>query len=134
VGEGANFVRTMGRLADGGVSPEVVSDQIGRLTFAAELARATRHLLDVEEAYGTYHVSNGGPATSWADLARAVFALRGRDPHDVRDISSEQYAAGKDLAPRPRHSMLALDRLEGTGFRPQDAGDALRDYCSACLP
>jgi dTDP-4-dehydrorhamnose 3,5-epimerase len=134
VGEGANFVRTMGRLADGGVSPEVVSDQIGRLTFADELARATRHLLDVEAAYGTYHVSNGGPATSWADLARAVFALRGRDPHDVRDISSEQYAAGKDLAPRPRHSMLALDRLEGTGFRPQDAGDALRDYCSACLP
>jgi dTDP-4-dehydrorhamnose 3,5-epimerase len=134
VGEGANFVRTMARLADGGVSPEVVSDQTGRLTFADELARATRHLLDVQAPYGTYHVSNAGPATSWADLARQVFTLRGRDAHDVRDVTTEQYAEGKSLAPRPRHSVLALDRLEATGFVPRDAADALRDYCAACLP
>jgi dTDP-4-dehydrorhamnose 3,5-epimerase len=124
----------MARLADGGVSPEVVSDQTGRLTFADELARATRHLLDVQAPYGTYHVSNAGPATSWADLARQVFTLRGRDAHDVRDVTTEQYAEGKSLAPRPRHSVLALDRLEATGFVPRDAADALRDYCAACLP
>ncbi len=47
IGEGNNFVRTMQRLAGNGVSPSVVSDQVGRLTFTDELVRATRHLLDV---------------------------------------------------------------------------------------
>ena len=53
VGEGANFVRTMAGLADRGVSPRVVDDQIGRLTFTAELARATRHLLETAAPHGT---------------------------------------------------------------------------------
>ena len=44
IGEGHNFVRTMQKLAADGVSPTVVDDQVGRLTFTADLARATRHL------------------------------------------------------------------------------------------
>ncbi len=134
VGDGANFVRTMARLADTGSTADVVADQVGRLTFADELARATRHLLASGAPWGTYHVSNAGPPMSWADVARAVFALRGRDPHDVREISSEQYAAGRAVAPRPRSSVLSLSRLEATGFRPRDAREALGDYCSSCLP
>ncbi len=50
IGDGHNFVRTMAGLAERGVSPSVVDDQHGRLTFTAELARAIRHLLDVERA------------------------------------------------------------------------------------
>ena len=45
VGEGGNFVRTMASLADRGISPAVVDDQIGRLTFAADLAAGIAHLL-----------------------------------------------------------------------------------------
>ncbi len=33
IGEGKNFVRTMASLAERGVDPRVVDDQIGRLTF-----------------------------------------------------------------------------------------------------
>ena len=44
IGDGHNFVRTMASLAEKGVSPSVVDDQVGRLTFAGELSRATRHL------------------------------------------------------------------------------------------
>src|SRR5690606_29757497 len=40
IGEGKNFVRTMLGLAQKGVSPTVVADQIGRLTFTSELVRA----------------------------------------------------------------------------------------------
>ncbi len=80
IGDGKNFVRTMADLAARGISPAVVDDQVGRLTFTDELARATRHLLDTRRPYGTYNVTNGGPITSWCDLARQVFELSGRDP------------------------------------------------------
>ncbi|MBD8868335.1 dTDP-4-dehydrorhamnose reductase [Nocardioides donggukensis] len=130
VGEGPNFVRTMCRLAREGVSPSVVDDQVGRLTFADELARATRHLLEVAAAYGTYHVTNAGPPTSWADVARQVFELCGRDPRDVTPVSTQEYAAGRALAPRPPWSTLSSSRLEATGFVPGDAGEALRRYLS----
>jgi len=128
VGDGHNFVSTMARLADEGASPTVVDDQVGRLTFTDELARATRHLLEARPAYGTYHVSNAGPATSWADLAKAVFQHRGRSQVDVTPVSTEQYAAGRALAPRPRQSVLDLSKIEATGFRPADAMAALTRY------
>ena len=99
-------------LAERGVCPEVVDDQVGRLTFTTELARATRHLLDTGAAYGTYNVTNGGPATSWADA-------RGRSSGSVAatrttstPISTEEYAAGKAmLAAAPeQHAGLASSR------------------------
>ena len=132
-GEGANFVRSMARLADEGASPSVVDDQVGRLGFADEVARATRHLLERRAPYGTYHVTNSGPARSWADIAREVFSLRGREPGDVHAVSSREYAAGRAVAPRPASSVLSLAKLEATGFEPADAGTALRDYL-ATLP
>ncbi|HEY0237379.1 MAG TPA: bifunctional dTDP-4-dehydrorhamnose 3,5-epimerase family protein/NAD(P)-dependent oxidoreductase [Friedmanniella sp.] len=128
VGEGRNFVTTMAGLADRGVSPSVVADQHGRLTLTLELVRALRHLLETDAAPGTYNVSNAGPVQTWADIAREVFALRGRDPDDVTPVTTEAYGAGKRLAPRPRHSDLDLAKLEATGFVPEDATVALRRY------
>ncbi|MDN5892733.1 MAG: bifunctional dTDP-4-dehydrorhamnose 3,5-epimerase family protein/NAD(P)-dependent oxidoreductase [Nocardioides sp.] len=130
IGDGKNFVRTMTSLAERGISPSVVDDQIGRLTFTAELARATRHLIEGSAAYGVYNVSNGGPPTSWADLAREVFRLRGRERADVTPVSTQEYAAGKDLAPRPRNSTLDRARIPRTGFEPAAALVALERYLS----
>ncbi len=131
VGDGPNFVRTMARLAAEGASPSVVADQVGRLTFTDEIVRGTRHLLDAGAPYGTYHVTNGGPPMSWADVARAVFALRGRDPHDVSETTTADYAAGRAMAPRPANSLLSTHRIEATGFEPADAREALRAYASS---
>ena len=115
----------MASLADRGISPSVVDDQHGRLTFADELARATVHLLATDAAFGTYHVSNGGPTTTWAGIAREVFALRGRSRSDVTGISTQEYGAP---APRPRHSTLSLEKLQATGYEPVDQVEALRSY------
>lgn len=128
IGDGGNFVRTMQRLATTGVSPSVVDDQLGRLTFTGELARATRHLLETRAPYGTYHVTNGGRPGSWCDVARRVFELCGRSADEVTAVTTEEYAAGKGLAPRPRHSVLDLGKLEATGFTPTDAWTALEAY------
>jgi dTDP-4-dehydrorhamnose 3,5-epimerase len=134
VGRGANFVRTMARLADTGVCPEVVDDQWGRLTFADELARATRHLLDTDATYGVYHVSNGGATVSWAGVARAVFEMRGRDPDDVVPVSTEKYFGDRPGAARPAHSTFDLSRLESTGFAPADWTLSLEEYVGSLPP
>jgi dTDP-4-dehydrorhamnose 3,5-epimerase len=128
IGDGKNFVRTMRDLAGRGIAPAVVDDQYGRVTFTGELARATRHLLDTGAAYGTYNVTNAGEPTSWWEVARAVFALSGRSQDEVTPISTEAYAAGRTLSPRPRHSTLSLAKLAATGFEPEDAAKALRHY------
>jgi dTDP-4-dehydrorhamnose 3,5-epimerase/reductase len=131
IGDGHNFVRTMASLADRGVSPEVVNDQFGRLTFTTEIARAIIHLLQVEAPYGTYNVSNDGGPMTWADIARAVFRTRGRDAASVRSVTTAEYAAGKSLAPRPEHSVLSLDKIISSGFRPADAMIQLKAYLSS---
>lgn len=129
VGEGRNFVRTMAGLADRGVCPAVVDDQVGRLTLADDLADAVAHLVAAGAAPGTYNVTCGGPPASWADVAAAVFAARGRDPRDVRRVSTAEYLAGQPgAAPRPRNSVLDTARLEATGFRPRDWRAALDAY------
>jgi dTDP-4-dehydrorhamnose reductase len=106
----------------------VVDDQIGRLTFTGELSKGTQHLLHAKAAYGTYNLTNEGKPTSWADLARAVFRLTGRSPDDVTGVSTEAYAAGRPIAPRPRHSMLDLSKIQESGFEPEDAMSALERY------
>jgi len=131
IGSGKNFVRTMQQLAANGVSPTVVDDQVGRLTFTAELSRATRHLLDADAAYGTYNVSNGGDPMSFAEVAKAVFELSGRSADEVSSVTTEEYFAGKDLAPRPLRSVMDLAKLRATGFEPEDARKALERYLSA---
>jgi dTDP-4-dehydrorhamnose 3,5-epimerase len=131
VGEGRNFVRTMLDLANQGVSPAVVDDQVGRLTFTAELARATRHLVETGAEPGTYNVTNGGEPMSWFDVAARVFELAGRAPTDVSRTSTAAYSVGKELAPRPANSVLDLHKIEGTGFQPEPADVALARYCAS---
>ncbi|WP_298229502.1 bifunctional dTDP-4-dehydrorhamnose 3,5-epimerase family protein/NAD(P)-dependent oxidoreductase, partial [Gryllotalpicola sp.] len=80
VGDGANFVRTMASLAGRGIAPQVVDDQVGRLTFADEIARGIRHLVDTGAPFGTYNLSNAGEPASWAELAKRIFAAVGADP------------------------------------------------------
>ncbi|NYF97376.1 sugar nucleotide-binding protein [Janibacter cremeus] len=130
VGDGPNFVRTMARLADEGGAPAVVDDQHGRLALAPQIAEATMHLVGGSAPFGTYNVSQSGESLTWADIAREVFALRGRAREDVSGISTHEYGAP---APRPRHSTLSLERLRGTGFEPLDQLEALREYVASRL-
>lgn len=131
IGDGPNFVRTMASLADRGVEPRVVADQHGRLTFTDEIVRAIRHLLDSGAPFGTYNLSNGGPVLTWADIAKTVYAARGRSEAMVTPVSTEDYAAGKQLAPRPRNSALDLTKISATGFVPRPAADRLAEYLAA---
>jgi dTDP-4-dehydrorhamnose 3,5-epimerase len=128
VGDGPNFVRTMLRLAQEGQEPSVVDDQRGRLTFSDELARAVRHLISVRAPFGTYNCTGDGPVVAWADIAEAVFTAVGHPTGAVRRVSSEEFGAGKSLAPRPRNSTLDLTKIRGTGFEPEVWSAGLTRY------
>lgn len=130
IGDGANFVDTMASLAERGISPTVVDDQVGRLTFTEDLAAATDHLLASGAPFGTYNCTSSGESRSWAAIAADVFAARGRDRSDVTPVTTEQYYAGKRaegvaISPRPARSTLSLDKLEAAGFTPRDGAQAL---------
>jgi dTDP-4-dehydrorhamnose 3,5-epimerase len=127
IGEGKNFVRTMASLADRGIDPKVVDDQIGRLTFTNDIARGIRHLLEGSADYGTYNLTGAGEPMTWADVARAVFELTGHDPSRITGVSTKEYfsAATAPVAPRPLNSVLDLGRISATGFVPTST---LADY------
>jgi len=79
---GSNFVKTMLRLGAEHNALNIVADQIGGPTGAAEIAAAchaiARQLIDDPTKSGTYHFS-GAPDVSWADFAREIFAQAGSD-------------------------------------------------------
>lgn len=129
IGEGKNFVRTMLSLAEKDISPTVVADQIGRLTFTSELVRIIDHLLTTGAPYGTYNATNDGPLESWADITRRIFTLAGRDDLTVTDTTTAEYFAGKDgIAPRPLGSNMSLEKLHATGFESHDWTNDLMSY------
>lgn len=129
VGDGKNFAKTMFSLAQRGISPSVVADQTGRLTFTKDLAAGIIHLLTCSAEYGTYNLSGEGPVVSWCDVASRVFELAGRDATDVTPVSTEEYFAGQEgIAPRPLNSALDLSKIESTGFTPGDSMQRLDDY------
>ena len=129
IGEGKNFVRTMLSLAERGISPTVVADQIGRLTFTSELVRVIDYILLQKVASGTYNVTNCGEPASWSDITRRIFAFSGYDALSVTDISTSDYYEGKDgIAPRPLLSTMSLDKLQAIGFTSRDWQDDLKDY------
>ena len=129
IGEGKNFVRTILGLAEKNISPTVVHDQIGRLTFTRELVRIIDHLLSTQAPFGTYNATNDGPLESWADITRRIFELAGRNDLTVTNTTTAEYFAGKDgIAPRPLGSDMSLDKLHSTGFTSHDWTHDLKDY------
>ncbi|MEN0021652.1 MAG: bifunctional dTDP-4-dehydrorhamnose 3,5-epimerase family protein/NAD(P)-dependent oxidoreductase [Microbacterium sp.] len=118
IGRGRNFVRTMADLAERGIDPTVVDDQVGRLTFTDDIARGIRHLLTSGAPFGTYNLTGDGEAASWAEIAAEVFSLKGTDRSRVSAVSTEQYFADATapVAPRPASSVLDLSKIAATGY------------------
>ena len=129
VGEGGNFVRTMASLADRGIKPSVVGDQIGRPTFTTDLADGIAHLLESGAPFGIYNLTNDGEPASWAQVAAAVYEARGHSADDVTPVTTAEYFADKpSAAVRPLNSVLDLAKIQATGFRPRDWRTALTEY------
>jgi dTDP-4-dehydrorhamnose reductase len=120
---GANFVKTMLRLAADRPELRVVDDQHGKPTYAADLAQLVARLATTPAAssilpYGVHHAT-GGPAVSWRQFADKIIdagygagLLPRRVP--VIGITTAEYPTP---ARRPANSVLEAASLpEGTTF------------------
>jgi dTDP-4-dehydrorhamnose reductase len=101
IGPGKNFVRTILNLAKERDELRVVDDQIGKPTFAHDLAIAIKGLINTP-FYGTYHVTNAGE-TTWYKLAVKGIELAGLKTKVV-PIMTQEYPT---KARRPKNSSLA---------------------------
>ncbi|NEX47329.1 dTDP-4-dehydrorhamnose reductase [Pseudotabrizicola algicola] len=125
--DGANFVKTMLRLSETRDRLTIVGDQTGGPTPAAAIAQAcltiAARLRDDPALSGTYHFS-GAPDVTWADFARAIFALSGRSV-EVVDIPTADYPTP---ARRPLNSRLDCTATRAAfGLARPDWHAALRD-------
>lgn len=121
---GTNFVDTIRRLADEREFLEVVDDQVGRPTSTVELSRICALLLGVGAA-GTFHVSGGGPVTTWCGFAREITRQTGQ-PVEVRPVPSSRFPRP---AQRPAYSVLDCSAVEKLVELPlADWRESLTEY------
>jgi dTDP-4-dehydrorhamnose reductase len=114
---GANFLRTILRLAAERESLRIVSDQYGAPTSAELLADATARILAQPGASGLFHCVAAGE-TSWHGYAtfivgeaRKLGASLKATPERIEAITTAQYPTP---AARPRNSRLDCAKLQRT--------------------
>lgn len=107
---GNNFVKTMQRLMQEKDEINVVNDQIGSPTYAADLAQA---MIDIVESSkwipGIYNYSNEGEI-SWYEFALSIKEFGGYNCK-VGGIPSSSYPTP---AKRPEFSLLDKKKIKGT--------------------
>lgn len=85
---------------------EVVDEEVACPTYAWDLARLTRQIIDKQLPYGVYHGANSGHCT-WYEFAEETFKINGKN---VRLIPVPG-ARFPRPAPRPRYSALLNTKL-----------------------
>ncbi len=116
-GTGKNFLTTMLNLAKSKDTVRVVSDQIGRPTFALHLARACLATLTALQKGGPmeprlFHVTDSGDPTTWSGFAEFIFENARRflpQVPVVEPILSKDYPTP---AKRPAYSVLDISDYE----------------------
>lgn len=120
---GANFVKTMLKLAAAHDRLRVVNDQCGCPTYTRDLAAKIIELFQTDN-YGTYHISNSGSCT-WYEFAKAIFSIKGIDIQ-VDPCTSAEFPRP---AKRPHNSVFDHMALRLNGFAEvRGWREALTDY------
>lgn len=121
---GANFVAAILGRARREEHVRIVHDQVGRPTWAGNLAEVTLSLIDAGSR-GTFHCTDGGDPTAWYDFGQAILQSAGLTTA-VEPVTAAAWGAP---ARRPAYSVLDLSKTErvlGRTLEPWDR--AVRRY------
>ncbi|GAB6120634.1 dTDP-4-dehydrorhamnose reductase [Dysgonomonas termitidis] len=108
---GNNFVKTMQRLTSERDTLNVVFDQVGTPTYAADLASLIYKIIeeDIYHKQGTYHFSNEG-VCSWYDFAKKICDLS-ENICDIQPCHSDEFPS---KVRRPNFSVLDKTKVKET--------------------
>lgn len=110
---GNNFVKTMLRLMNERDELNIVADQRGTPTYAADLAEMILVILECDEwKSGIYHFSNLGEAT-WFGFTEKIKELAVVNDCRLIPVSTDEY---KTAAVRPMYSVLDKSKIQ-SAFR-----------------
>lgn len=113
---GANFVKTMLRLMTQRDELNIIADQKGTPTYAADLAEMIVHILEDSEKTewkpGIYHFSNQGE-TTWFGFAEKIKELASIDICTLNPIKTSEY---ETTTARPVYSVLDKSKIQ-SAFR-----------------
>jgi dTDP-4-dehydrorhamnose reductase len=109
---GPNFVTAVSDRARAGKPLRVVADQVGRPTWARNLAGIVLELVE-RRAKGVWHATDAGEA-SWHELATEALRLQ-EISAEVVPVTTEEWGAP---APRPKYSVLDTSGTEDFLRRP----------------
>lgn len=124
-GGGTNFLSVMHKLLGEGKSIKAISDSYGTPTFAGDLAKRLRELVELDLP-GTYHVTNSGDGTTYEGFARKVAEIKGFDQNLIQTVSTHDL---QRPAPRPLSSKLACLFSQKFGLAPmQNWEQALAEF------
>jgi dTDP-4-dehydrorhamnose reductase/dTDP-4-dehydrorhamnose 3,5-epimerase len=129
VGQGENFIRKMISLEKRGISPIVVDDQTGKLTFAEDVVAATKLLISLQAPFGIYNVTTSKNSQNWFQIASDIFKTL-QSVQTVKPVSTSEFGKDKNLASRPPRSCLDTSKIESLGFVSELYEDALAKYIS----
>ena len=110
---GNNFVKTMLRLTSERDSLNVVFDQVGTPTCAADLAYAVFDIIENGKAAGNegiYHFSNEG-VCSWYDFTKVIAELSGNTACKITPCHSSEFPS---KVKRPSFSVLDKTKYKNT--------------------
>lgn len=117
--KGSDFVDKMLELSKKKKFLEVVNDQHGKPTYAKDLAKRTKELIEGKADFGVYHITNEN-TTTWYDFAKEIFRIA-KINIKVKPVFSEEFARA---AKRPKFSALINTKLPKS--RPWQ--EALAEY------
>jgi dTDP-4-dehydrorhamnose reductase len=106
-----------------GGAVKVFVDRTITPSYVADVARATRQLIESQAPYGLYHCVNSGP-TTWYDFALEMARLIGVEPR----LTTVRMADMKLRATRPVYCALSNDKLRSIGIDMPTWQDALARY------
>lgn len=117
-----SFVDMMLNLARTKTELDMVDEELSCPTYALDLAKLTKDLVEGEKPFGIYHGTNSG-AVTWYGFAQEIFKISGIDVK-LNPVSAAKFPRP---AKRPRYGILLNTKLPSA--RPWQ--EALKEFLSA---
>ncbi len=114
-----NFFDIMIKLSEKQNEIKVVDDELSNFTYAPDLAKFTKNLIENKNEFGIYHGVNENPCT-WYEGAKVLFDIIGKNVKLIR-VNSDEFSR---ITKIPKYAILNNNKLP----KLRNYKEALKEY------